>query len=214
VALDGTDFVDTDAASRPFPQPVGKAPTREELDARLTGAQQQLTKLRESHEQIEREIAAIEERRRRRAEFSQGLEEVRRELVRGTGLLEKAEMDARRQAEQLARTVEGLNAASKALVPHNESDWTAENWENELTRGLTAVENARMELNSARLKWPQLESKAVQESSDQPVESIQSLAKLPIGDLCRLGFGLTWPVGAVLALFLAAVVAILLKISR
>ena len=46
---------------------TGRAPTREELDSQLTATQQDLAKLREAQEQLERAKAAIEEMRRRRA---------------------------------------------------------------------------------------------------------------------------------------------------
>lgn len=190
--------------------PGGPAPTREELDSRLTGAQQQLAKLRESHEQIEREIAAIEERRRRRAEFAQGLEEMRHELTRAVAILEKSEIDARRMAEQVARSLEGIREASTSLEPLNEEAWVAETWEQELSRGLATIDNARMELNAARLKWPQLEGKTPLEESkaDSPVATI---TQLPLSKLCRIGFALTWPLAAVALLAVAAGIAVLVR---
>lgn len=210
MAIDNTDFVDTDSSLRKGAPPSGPAPTREELDSRLTGAQQQLAKLRESHEQIEREIAAIEERRRRRAEFAQGLEEMRHELTRAVAILEKSEIDARRTAEQVARSLEGIREASTSLEPLNEEAWVAETWEQELSRGLATVDNARMELNAARLKWPQLEGKTPMEESraDSPVATI---AQLPLSKLCRIGFALTWPLAAVALLAVAAGIAVLVR---
>lgn len=211
MAFDNTDFVDTDSARRRAAASAGNAPTREELDSRLTGAQQQLAKLRESHEQIEREIASIEERRRRRAEFSQGIEEMRHQLIRAVALLEKSELDARREAEQLARSLGGIRSAAVSLEPLNEEAWTAENWEQELSRGLAAVESARMELNAARLKWPQLEGKLVSSDVPEAQGPVGALSSLPLTQLCRLGFALTWPLAAVALLALMAGVALLLR---
>ncbi len=210
MAIDNTDFVDTDSTHRQGSSASGPAPTREELDSRLTGAQQQLAKLRETHEQVEREIAAIEERRRRRAEFAQGLEEMRHELTRAVAILEKAELDARRTAEQVARSLEGIRGASESLEPLNEEAWVAETWEQELSRGLATVDNARMELNSARLKWPQLEGKSpiAAGGTDSPVATI---AQLPLSQLCRIGFALTWPLAAVALLAVAAGIAVLVR---
>jgi hypothetical protein len=80
MALDGTDFVDTDlrtsggssprlaTAGQSVSMATGRAPTREELDSQLTATQQDLAKLREAQEQLERAKAAIEEMRRRRGE--------------------------------------------------------------------------------------------------------------------------------------------------
>ena len=210
MAIDNTDFVDTDSGHRQGSFAGGPAPTREELDSRLTGAQQQLAKLRETHEQVEREIAAIEERRRKRAEFAQGLEEMRHELTRAVTILEKAELDARRTAEQVARSLEGIRGASESLEPLNEEAWVAESWEQELSRGLATVDNARMELNSARLKWPQLEGKSPKEE-DGAGSPVATIAQRPLSQLCRMGFALTWPLAAVALLAVAAGVAVLVR---
>jgi hypothetical protein len=71
MALDGTDFVDTDlrtsggssprlaTASQSMPGGTGRAPTREELDSQLTATQQDLAKLREAQEQLERALLAL-----------------------------------------------------------------------------------------------------------------------------------------------------------
>ena len=136
MAFDGTDFVDTDySGPRPIP-PGGRAPTREELDAQLSGTQQQLAKLREAQDQLERARAAVEEMRRRRAEFTNGRAEMRQALTRGIGMLEKAELDPRRDAEQLAKSLDGLRTALGQIERLNEQSWTAETWEHHQLWGL------------------------------------------------------------------------------
>jgi len=84
----------------------------------------------------------------------------------------------------------------------------------ELTRALTTLENARMEWNGARLKFPLLsgstpESAAPGASVLPPAPSL--FATHSFGELCRLGFALTWPVAFVGVLVLAALVALLLR---
>lgn len=212
MAFEGTDFEDTDY-SKPRPSATpGRAPTREELDSQLTGTQQQLAKLRETQEQLERARIALEEMRRRRAEFSAGLNEMRQQLTRGEGLLQKAELDARREAEQLARTLESLRASLESLEPLSESAWTDENWEQELTRGLTAIENARLEFNGARLKWPILDGRLEPVGSESNAAGPGSLASLSTAQWMRIGFAITWPLALVaLIAVIAAVVLILRK---
>jgi hypothetical protein len=205
VAGSNTDFEDTDFGSGQASD-AAPAPTLSELDGRLTGAHSELARLKQSSDELERQIQSIEERRRRRTEFARGLEEMRQHLTRANGLLGKAELDARREAEQLARTLETLRAAEISLEPLDESQWTAENWESELTKGLTAVEAARMDFNAARLKWPVLDGESGP-ASPGPAPSA-SLAELPMRSLLRLGLALTWPLAAV-ALVGFAVVALL-----
>jgi hypothetical protein len=125
-------------------------------------------------------------------------------------VLEKSELDARRLAEQVARSLEGLRSAAAHIEPLSEESWTAETWEQELSRGLAVVENARMELNSARLKWPQLEGRLAEE--DQGTASpVSRLTELPLTQLCRIGFALTWPLAAVALLAVAAAIAVLVR---
>ena len=70
-----------------------------------------------------------------------------------------------------------------------------------------------MEWNGARLKFPAL-SNSAQESlaGGLPQARSQSLfAIYSFGELCRLGFALTWPVAVVGLLVLGALVALLLR---
>src|SRR5215212_2428567 len=157
---DATEFIDGDFQAHKASYSGGssaanlRAPTREEVDSRVADAQQRLAELKRAQEELERERATLEETRRRRMEFQTGRQEMLENLTRGIGLLEEAEFVARRDAEQMAKTLADFRSAlSKVEVAHEES-WTKDNFHVELTRALTAIENARMEWNSARLKFP------------------------------------------------------------
>src|ERR1044071_536204 len=108
---DPTDFVDEDfqtrsAADTSTATNAQRAPSREEVDSRVTEAQQKLAELKRQQEELERERAALEEVRRRQMEFQHGRQEMIHNLTRGLGLLEEAEFTARRDAEQMAKTIE------------------------------------------------------------------------------------------------------------
>ena len=212
---DGTDFEDTDytapRAAAPAPT-TGRAPSHEELSGQLTSTEQQLAKLRETQEQLERTRAALEEMRRRRGEFSHGRTEMLQALTRGVGLLEQGELKARRDAEQQAKTLVGLREALANVERLNEQSWTDGTWERELTHALTTIENARLEHNAARLKWPVLDGKTPAELEKETVAGgLASLTELPLGKLCKLGLALTWPIAAVALLALAVFLMILLR---
>jgi predicted RNase H-like nuclease (RuvC/YqgF family) len=217
---DDTEFVDRDFPVSPSPSTgtssrgtpaAGRAPTREELDAQVTANQQQLAKLREAQEQLERARAELEEMRRRRADFQQGRTELREQLTRGIGLLEKADFDARRDSEQLGRSLDGLRSASSQIESLHEESWTDNDWNQQLSRALTVIENARMELNSARLKWPLLDGNAASTPTHGGKAHPTSLADLPFKSLLRLGFALTWPIGAVGLVAIAVFAVVLLR---
>lgn len=208
--FDDTDFVDRDfvaaqksgAAGGSSTGPGGRPPTREELESRLSENQIRLANLKRAQEELERERASVEEARRRRIELQTGREEMLRNLTRGVGVLEQAEFAARRDAEQMTKTLTDFRDALDKVQGIDEESWNRENWETELTRALTAIENARMEWNGARLKWPVLEG-------EPPASHGGVLGRLVPGaggalsgnqsfrELCRVGFALTWPLALV-----------------
>jgi hypothetical protein len=213
--LDPSEFVDLDYQDgRRSPAPgeatastsaAGRAPTREEVESQVADVQAELARLRQAQEQLERERAALEETRRRQAEWKTGREEMVRHLTRGLGLLEEAEFSARQEAEQMAKAIAGLREALNKIQAIQEESWTAENFQSEMTRALTTLENARMEWNSARLKFPLLnppapESAAGESAAAASQQGPPAWTSLDFWALTRVGLGLTWPL--VLALLL------------
>jgi len=209
--FDPTDFEDSDFQSRPgVGHAVGtggagqRAPTRDEVDTRVVEAQQKLTELKRTQEELERQRAALEEVRRRQMEFQTGRQEMVHHLTRGLGLLEEAEFNARREAEQMAKTILDFRSALSKIESVQEESWTKDSFNVELTRAITAMETARMEWNRARLKYPVLSGAAA-------VESAQDENSAPLGDLeqrnflalCRLGLAFNWPVAVVLLIALS-----------
>ncbi len=204
--FDSSDFVDTDfqtsrksafggatgAATTAMPS---RPPTREEIDSKVNEAQVKLAELRRQQEELERERAALEETRRRQIEFKTGREEMLQNLTRGVGLLEESEFAARRDAEQMARTVADFKDALSKVQILNEETWSKENFSVELTRALTTLENARMEWNAARLKFPALSGTAeTGEAAAPKATQAGPLASMNFLQLCKVGLALTWPV--------------------
>ena len=219
---DATEFVDGDfqAQKSPAAEPPAaagaslRAPTREEVDTKVAAAQQKLAELKRAQEQLERERTALEETRRRQSEFQTGRQEMVQNLTRGLGLLEKAEFDARRDAEQMAKTLAEFRDALGKLEATREDTWTKENFNAELSRALTTVENSRMEWNAARLKFPVLSApKAADSQEINPAASgaPSLLAGCAFGQLCRLGLAVTLPLVVTALLALAALIVVLAR---
>jgi len=221
MAADFDDTVFDDSGFQSVKKPLlastagspGRPPTREELDTRVGETQQRLLDLKRMQEELERERTALEEARRRRSEYQTGREEMLQSLTRGVGLLEEAEFNSRRDAEQMARTLTELRDALVKVQSVREETWTQDNYSVELTRALTVVDNARMEWNAARLKWQLLNGEPLTPAgavgsgkpSPLPIESLNFF------QLCRLGFAFTWPLAVVA---MAAVVAMILLVVR
>src|ERR1700749_1847785 len=108
---DASEFVDTDFT----PQKSSSiAPSRDDVDRKVVEAQQKLVELKRAQEELERERAGLEELRRRQNEFTTGRAEITQNLTRGLGLLEEAEFTARRDADQMVKTIADFrNALAK-----------------------------------------------------------------------------------------------------
>ena len=219
---DATEFVDGDFQAHKVPASATsaggsqsqRAPTREEVDSRVAEAQQKLAELKREQEELERQRAALEETRRRQMEFQTGRQETLQNLTRGVGLLEEAEFSARRDAEQMAKALVDLRDALSKLAAIHEEGWTKDNFSMELTRALTALENARMEWNAARLKFPILSNPPQDGSAgaaDAAAPRTSLLGTHSFGELCRIGFALTWPLAAVALVALAALLVFLAR---
>ncbi|MGA4645181.1 hypothetical protein [Limisphaera sp. 4302-co] len=206
---DASEFVDPDshqgrtgsAAAGPGRAGTSRILTREELDSKVLETQQRLAELKQVQESLERERAALEELRRRQVELQTGRAEMLEHLTRGIALLEEAEHETRSQAEQMARTLASFREALEKIRSIREETWSPENLNMELTRALTVIENARMEWNSARLKFPLLNrpgGAAETAASETPeVRPFRWWEGVSFGRLCLLGLALTWPVALV-----------------
>ncbi len=218
--FDPADFVDNDfqarkasASSSAASASSVRAPSREEVDTKVMEAQQRLAELKRAQEELERERASLEETRRRRMEFQTGREEMLQNLTRGIGLLEETEFVARRDAEQMTKTLADFRNALAKVEVTNEESWTKDNFNIELTRALTAIENARMEWNTARLKFPVLSGQTGGKDPVTPKSASAPtlMAGQDFGQLCKVGLAFTWPVALVILLGFSVLVFVMMS---
>ena len=212
---DATEFIDTDFQAHKSPAATDplRAPTREEVDRKVVEAQQKLAELKRAQDELERERASLEELRRRQLEFQNGRQEMIQNLTRGLGLLEEAEFNARRDSEQMIKTMTDFRDAMEKIRAIHDETWTKENFQMELTRALTVIENARMEWSSARLKLPALagETGKKPEAEAAPAPAVAPFAGMSLGELCKIGFAMTWPLVLVALGALGVLLAVLMK---
>jgi len=134
-------------------------------------------------------------------------------LTRGLGLLEEAEFNARRDSEQMSKTMADFRDAMEKIQNIRDETWTKENFQVELTRALTTIENARMEWNAARLKLPVLagETGPKEETQAAPAPAALPFAGLSLAELCKIGLAMTWPLVLVALGALGVLVAVLMS---
>ena len=214
---DATEFIDGDFETHKTAQSVASPGAKtnragEEAEAELTKLLQQREEMKREQEELHRKIAAREETRRRQIECRTGRQEVVQNLIRGVGLLEEAEFNARRDAEQMAKALVELREALTKVEAIQEETWAADKLDTELTRALTTIENARLEWNSARLKFPLLSGQPAQVTPEAATQaSPRAWTEFSFGQLCRLGLALTWPLAVVAILGAAALLALVLR---
>jgi|ERR1043166_837766 hypothetical protein len=201
---DPSDFIDGDfqdakkglqtATAGGFSPSTDRPLSPTEIETRVSEKQVELARLKRAQEELERERAGLEELRRRQREFQTGREEMLQSLTRGIGLLEEAELTSRREAEQMAKTLAEFRDALDKVQILNEQNFGRENYTVELTRALTTIENARMEWNTARLKFAVLNGEPRAPGGPASNPAAIPLAGLDLGQLFKLGLALTWPV--------------------
>ena len=205
--FDASEFVDDDfqtARKSPGGSDASRPPSREEVDTKVGEMHQKLAELKRAQQELERERSSLEDIRRRQLEFTTGRQEMIQSLTRGVGLLQEAEFAARRDAEQMAKALGGLREALEKIESIHEETWSRDNLNVELTRANTAVENARMEWNAARLKFEILNGPAAEEaaSDSAPATLADALGERSYAQWCKLGLALTWPIAlAALGIF-------------
>ena len=216
--FDASEFVDREfeaaqnsfrgpAAMTAMPDDASRAPSREEVDTKVGDLQTKLAELKRAQTELERERASLEETRRRQTEFTTGRQEMIHGLTRGIGLLEETEFAARRDAEQMARTLGELREALNKLQSINDQAWTKDDFQIELTRANTLVESARMEWHSAQIKWALLSPENLKQAEARETPKVATpLVERSFMELCKVGFALTWPI----ALLLVALLVVLL----
>lgn len=173
-----------------------RPPTREEVDNQVGEMQKRISDLHRQQEKLERERANLEETRRRQLEFENSRTELVDQLTRGVGVLEEEEIDSRRALDALSSAHADLKLALEKVLALREENWTSENFQMELNRALTTLDNARMEWNSVRVKYPSVERTPEEAETAAHEASRQNNPFLQPQDwpqLFRLGIALTWP---------------------
>ena len=125
---------------------------KEEVDLKLNAAQDGLLALQRQREELERQKSELEELRRKQDEYTRGRAGLIEDLTRGLAAVERQQLESQRLAELCGRTRESFRDCLEQVQSLNDAEWTGANLHVELNRALGILENARLELNRARIK--------------------------------------------------------------
>ncbi|MGD0016076.1 MAG: hypothetical protein ABSC38_00945 [Verrucomicrobiia bacterium] len=132
--------------------PADRLTPKEEVDLKLNAAQGELLALHRQQEELERQKSELEELRRKQDEYTRGRTELIEDLTRGLAAVERQQLGSQRLAELCGRTRESFRDCLEQVQNLNDAEWTGANLHIELNRALGILENARLELNRARVK--------------------------------------------------------------
>jgi DNA repair exonuclease SbcCD ATPase subunit len=145
-------------------------PHKEEVDAKLDQAREQLLTLRRQQEELERQKSDLEELRRKQDEYARGKAEMIDNLTRSLVTLEREQIQAQRLAESCETTTGAFRDYLDQLHAINDEEWSSATVRTELSRALGTIENARCEFNRARTKLDCLNPAAGQPATPATTE--------------------------------------------
>lgn len=175
----------------------------EDINHELREQQDRLLDLKRQQDEIERRKRELEELNKKRNELSLGKKTMRDKIGRAITVLERAEYDASKEIEKIQLTRQSFVEHLALIENIDPSTWTPQNMDDELTRSLSQVDQARAVYNQSRAKIDALSGQDIEFETQTSESSEQSEEEAPIDtsfvELARRGFAFTLP----LIIFLA-----------
>jgi cell division protein FtsB len=122
----------------------------EHLDSQVQKAQEQLLALKRQQEQIEKQKRELEELSRRQEELERGRTEMTDKFTRSLVVLEREAYDTQKKLEQIRATRESFEQHLALLESIDAKSWNPADLHKELSRALSAVDDARAEFSQQR----------------------------------------------------------------
>jgi len=129
--------------------PEGDDLSTEKLDAQVQHAQEQLLSLKRQQDLIEKQKRELEELSRRQEQLSQGKSEMVEKLTRAAVVLERELYDAQKRVEQLREIQDAFSQHYNILESINPRGWEGADLNRELSKALSAVDDARAEFSKS-----------------------------------------------------------------
>src|SRR5947199_3136620 len=122
----------------------------EHLESQVQKAQEQLHQLKRQQEQIEKQKRELEELSRRQEELDRGRAEMTDKLTRSLVVLEREAYNAQKRLEQIRATRESFGQHLELIEAIDPKSWNPADLHKELSRALSAIDDARTEYSEQR----------------------------------------------------------------
>jgi hypothetical protein len=130
----------------------GDPPSPDELDSQVQRAQEQLLQLKRQQEAIEKQKRELEELSRKQDELEQGRAEMVEKLSRSLVVIERQTYETEKRVEQLKSSSMAFTQHLQNLERINPKTWTNGDLHKELSKALSAVDDARAEYSKSMTK--------------------------------------------------------------
>lgn len=189
--------------------PAEESHAGEHLDNQVQRAQEQLVALKRQQDLIERQKRELEELSRRQEQLQQGKAEMVEKFTRSLVVLERENYDAQKRVETLHGIHESFSQHLDALDAINLKSWDGLELNKELTKALSAVDDARAEYARSlpKISIEKDGAAAVPEASGYQADLGAADAK-DFTYWLKAGFAFTLPlfaIGVILVIVLVAV---------
>jgi hypothetical protein len=132
--------------------PEEQAGSPEMLDSQVQRAQEQLLQLKRQQEQIEKQKRELEELSRKQEDLEKGRADMIEKLSRSLVVIERETYEAERRVEQLRLTNATFAQHLDSLERINPKGWNNSDLHKELSKALSAVDDARTEYTKSLTK--------------------------------------------------------------
>ena len=122
---------------------------KQAIDLQTAQNAQEIERLRQLQEDLEREKRDLEDARRKQADFIKGKQELSSHLAQTLVALERNELKAAQTAELLQSTRRRFRELLEDISSIHEEAWTDDTVRSEIAQALVKIEDARMEYNKS-----------------------------------------------------------------
>ena len=187
--------------------PENQSASPEMLDSQVQRAQEQLLQLKRQQEQIEKQKRELEELSRKQEELEKGRADMIEKLTRSLVVIERETYETEKRVEQLRITNATFAQHLDSLERINPKGWNNLDLNKELSKALSAVDDARSEYSKSLTKINAKSDSEVISTSASPVEEGFDVAPADESFMVWLkrGFAFTLPI---LVLGLSALLAV------
>jgi hypothetical protein len=123
-----------------------------ELDLKVQRYEEQLLDLKRQQDEIARQKRELDELSRKQREFDEGKRDIVEKLTRGLVILEREELEVKRELEQIKSVRHGFADHLNQVEGLNPAEWSSEELPNELTKALARVDQAKTVHNQSRAR--------------------------------------------------------------